>query len=92
MRKVRARVRFKGQVQGVGFRHFATQQAKGNGLTGWVRNLGNGDVEAVFEGQESVIRRALEACRQGPPAGKVTELFIDWEEFSGEFAAFEIRF
>lgn len=44
MRKVRAKVRFKGRVQGVGFRHFTTLQARSNELTGWVRNLGNGDV------------------------------------------------
>jgi acylphosphatase len=92
MRKVRARVRFKGRVQGVGFRHFTTLHAGSNELTGWVRNLGNGDVEAVFEGRESAIRRALEGCRQGPPGGGVTELLIDWEECRNEFDGFEIRY
>lgn len=92
MRKVRASVRFKGRVQGVGFRHFTTLQAKDNELTGWVHNLGNGDVEAVFEGRESAIRRTLEECRLGPPGGAVAELLIDWEEFQNEFDSFEIRY
>lgn len=92
MRKVRARVRFKGRVQGVGFRHFTTLQARGNELTGWVRNLANGDVEAIFEGRESAIRHALEECRQGPPGSAVAELLIDWEEFQNEFDIFETRY
>jgi len=92
MRNVRARVRFKGRVQGVGFRHFTTLHARSNDLTGWVRNLGNGDVEAVFEGRESAIRRALEGCGQGPPGGEVAEVLIDWEEFQNEFDGFEIRY
>lgn len=91
MKKVRATVRFKGRVQGVGFRHFTWSQAQTEGLTGWVRNLGNGDVEAVFEGGESVIRRALGLCRRGPTTGRVDEMLIDWEECRGEFATFEIR-
>ncbi len=56
-----------------------------------MRNLGNGDVEAIFEGRESAIRQALEVCRRGPTGGHVEEMLIDWEEFRGEFSGFEIR-
>ncbi|WP_432822768.1 acylphosphatase [Trichloromonas sp.] len=90
MKRIRARVRFKGSVQGVGFRYFTCRKALAQGLTGWVRNLADGDVEAVFEGRESEIRSALELCRQGPAGGRVDEMLIDWEEFRGEFTSFEI--
>lgn len=92
MKKVRATVRFKGLVQGVGFRHFACRQARIQGLTGWVRNLVGGEVEAVFEGRESAIRQAIDGCRQGPSGGRVDEMRIDWEEYRNEFSGFEIRF
>jgi acylphosphatase len=92
MKKVRATVRFKGQVQGVGFRHATCLEATKNGLTGWVKNRANGDVEAVFEGRESEIRRALEQCRQGPAGATVVEMLIDWENFRDEFTLFEVRY
>ncbi len=91
MNRIRARVRFKGRVQGVGFRYFTSRKALDYGLTGWVRNLANGDVEAVFEGKESEIRSALELFRKGPSGGQVDEMLIDWEDFRGEFNNFEIQ-
>jgi len=92
MKNIRATVRFKGLVQGVGFRHFTYRQAQILNLTGWVRNLANGEVEAVFEGRESVIRQAIDGCRQGPAGGRIDEMEIDWEEYRGEFEGFGIRF
>jgi len=91
MKRIRAKVRFKGRVQGVGFRYFTVRKAQDHGLTGWVRNLPNGEVEAVFEGKEADIRSALDLCRQGPAGGKVSEMLIDWENFSGEFEDFSVR-
>ncbi len=91
MRRIRARVRFKGRVQGVNFRYFTCRKALDHGLTGWVRNLATKDVEAVFEGRESEIRSALELCRQGPAGAQVDEMLIDWEDFRGEFVSFEIH-
>ncbi len=91
MKRIRARVRICGIVQGVGFRYFVCRKALDHGLTGWVRNLGSGDVEAIFEGRESEIRSTLELCRQGPAGAQVDELLIDWEDFRGEFASFEIQ-
>ncbi|PLX81644.1 MAG: acylphosphatase [Desulfuromonas sp.] len=90
MRPVRATVRIRGLVQGVNFRYFTRRTAIEHDLTGWVRNLPDGDVEAVFEGRETAVRQALDWCRSGPSAARVDELFIDWEDFRGEFESFEV--
>ncbi|BCR03950.1 acylphosphatase [Desulfuromonas versatilis] len=91
MKQIRATVRIRGVVQGVSFRYYTRQEALRHQLTGWVRNLPNGEVEALFEGRESQIRQVLDWCRQGPPAAQVSEVDVDWEEFRGEFAGFDIR-
>lgn len=91
MRKVRATVRIKGRVQGVGFRAATCRAALEYNLTGWVGNLPNGDVMAVFEGRESAVRQVLEWCRQGPTLACVEELLIDWEKASDEFETFTAR-
>ncbi len=91
MKPVRASVRIRGMVQGVGFRYFTQRICLQYHLTGWVRNLPNGDVEAVFEGRESEVRQVLEGCRRGPGGARVEEILIDWEDFRGEFSAFDIR-
>ncbi len=91
MRQIRATVRITGRVQGVNFRYFTRRTAREHNLTGWVRNLPNGDVEAVFEGRESEIRKVLDWCRSGPSAARVDEILIDWEDFHGEFESFEIH-
>lgn len=91
MKNVRARVRFKGRVQGVGFRYFTHAAATRNDVKGWVRNRPNGDVEAVFEGSKSAIQQTLETCRQGPPGARVEDMRIDWENVRDEFLLFEIR-
>lgn len=86
-----ARVRFRGRVQGVWFRAFTREQANAEGLTGWVRNLPDGSVEALFEGEEETIKRAIEKCRQGPPSARVDQVDIAWQEINSEFASFDIR-
>ncbi len=91
MRQVRAAVRIRGQVQGVGYRYFSRQVAERHGLTGWVRNLPDGDVESLLEGRESDIRSAIEAFQRGPAMARVEEVLIDWQEYRGEFSRFEIR-
>ncbi|BCA80538.1 acylphosphatase [Desulfuromonas sp. AOP6] len=90
MNKVRASVRFRGRVQGVNFRAHTQKICRQHHLTGWVRNLPDGDVQALLEGRESDIRSALEACRRGPDAAKVDDVTIDWEEYRDEFASFDI--
>lgn len=90
MKPIRATVRIRGLVQGVNFRYFTRRTAHQYNLTGWVRNLPNGDVEAVFEGRERDVRAVLDWCRQGPSAARVDEILIDWEAPSGEFERFDV--
>jgi acylphosphatase len=79
-------------VQGVNFRYFTRRTAQQHEVTGWVRNLPNGDVEAVFEGRERDVRKVLEWCKVGPKAACVEEILIDWEGFRGEFTSFDVVF
>ncbi|MDP6390317.1 MAG: acylphosphatase [Alphaproteobacteria bacterium] len=65
------RVIVEGRVQAVWFRGWTVQEATARGLAGWVRNLGNGSVEALFAGDEAAVRGMVDACRQGPPAARV---------------------
>ena len=65
-----------GRVQGVWFRGWTKQKATSLGLTGWVRNLRSGDVEAIFQGKPADIDLMLAACWQGPPAANVTNIEI----------------
>jgi acylphosphatase len=60
-----------GQVQGVSFRYFTYHEALKLGLKGWVRNLRDGRVEALFEGEQESIERVLAWCKLGPPAARV---------------------
>lgn len=84
------RVLVSGRVQGVYFRAFTRQQALDAGLTGWVRNLPDGRVEAVLQGSQQAVERVLAALRQGPANARVSGL----ETFPlppDAFAGFEIR-
>jgi acylphosphatase len=67
----RVRVRIYGHVQGVFFRTSCLDRAERLGLSGWVRNVEGGGVEAVFEGPESAVARMLTWCRHGPPLARV---------------------
>lgn len=91
MKQVRATVRIRGRVQGVNFRYFTRRTALDHNVTGWVRNLPNGDVEAIFEGRETMVRKVIEWCRQGPDAAIVEEILIDWEDYRGEFDDFSVH-
>ena len=70
------RVRITGRVQGVGFRAFTQKQAEARGVSGWVRNRRNGDVEAVFAGSEHAVTSLCEACREGPSDAQVERVEI----------------
>lgn len=90
MKQVRATVRIRGMVQGVNFRYFTRRTAEAHHVTGWVKNLPNGEVKAVFEGREAEVRKVLDSVRQGPSAARVDEVLIDWEDFRGEFCSFTV--
>jgi acylphosphatase len=80
----RARVRITGRVQGVFFRVEARDRARSLGLSGWVRNAGDGAVEAAFEGPSERVCSMLAWCRRGPALAEVEEVSHDWEETRGE--------
>ena len=65
------RVRITGHVQGVGFRAWTEQRANALGLSGWVRNAENGDVEALFSGTQDAVNAMLSACTEGPRHARV---------------------
>jgi len=73
---LRVRVRVFGLVQGVGFRYFVRESALSLMLKGWVRNAEDGSVEALFEGDEDSIHRAVELCRMGPPMASVERVTV----------------
>lgn len=88
----RVSVTVHGRVQGVAFRHYTCQRALELGVTGWVRNLPDGAVEGLFEGDDRAVADLLEWCRSGPPAARVDRLDIRDEVYSGEFETFAITF
>jgi acylphosphatase len=62
------------------------------GLVGWVRNLSDGRVEALFEGEKEHVEEAVAFCEQGPPGAQVQKLEVEWENWKGEFSDFRIRY
>jgi acylphosphatase len=89
--KVRARVYFSGQVQGVFFRANTRSHAAMRGVSGWVRNLRDGRVESVMEGEKESVEALIESCREGIPGSRVDDVEITWEKPQGRFRGFEIR-
>ena len=81
----------RGRVQGVGFRYATADEARQRGLTGWVRNLDSGAVEAVFEGPRWRVEDMLRWCRDGPPGAYVRDVHVDWSEPLEHLHEFEIR-
>ncbi len=90
MVRVRAHLWISGRVQGVFFRAHTKEVAEKLGLTGWVRNLPDGRVEAVFEGEEEAVKEAIEWCKRGPPLAKVEKVEVRYEDPTGEFRDFRI--
>lgn len=66
--------RIGGRVQGVGYRAWTERTARSHGLDGWVRNVPDGSVEAVFAGPPATVERMLTDCRTGPPAAHVSAI------------------
>lgn len=89
---VRANVFISGRVQGVFFRAYTRDKARALGLKGWVKNLYDGRVEAVFEGEKERVKEMLEWCHEGPSAAKVTNLEIKFEQATREFSNFDVRY
>ena len=88
----RAQVRVTGRVQGVFYRQATREMADGLGLFGWVRNLPDGSVEALFEGERAAVEQAIAWCRQGPPRAAVDKVAVEWLEGPAECVGFAIRY
>jgi acylphosphatase len=86
----RAHAFITGRVQGVAFRWEAQQVAARHGVRGWVRNLPDKRVEAVFEGPRAQVNAVLDWCRQGPAVARVDSVDIQWAAYTGEFEDFAI--
>jgi len=80
-----------GIVQGVFFRHYAQETALELGVNGWVRNLFDGRVEAVFEGRDRAVDLMVDFCRKGPPGAHVTEVELHEESWTGELKGFSVK-
>ena len=91
-KKVRARVIISGRVQGVFFRMNTARAANRLGVFGWVKNRIDGDVEAVFEGDQNRVNDILEWCNTGDLPAKVSNVDLKWEAYTGEYSTFDITF
>jgi len=91
--KARSRVHIwvRGRVQGVGFRAYVQQYGHMLGLTGWVRNVGWDQVEALAEGEKDILEQLIGAVRTGPRASFVEDARVEWEQATGEFTSFQVR-
>ena len=92
MPKKRARVRIRGMVQGVCFRAFTRDAAIAEGVTGWVRNLRDGSVEAVFEGDAERVDRMIAWCHRGSPYSLVDSVEVKEETYEDAFDRFEVTY
>jgi acylphosphatase len=91
METQRLHVLIHGWVQGVGFRYSARAKAQALGLTGWVRNLHDGGVEAEFDGPKPDLELMLAWCNHGPAGASVTKVDATWETSPNQHASFNIR-
>jgi len=91
MTKARVHVFVSGIVQGAFFRQKTKQRAESLGVNGWVRNLLDGRVEAIFEGEEQAVKALVDYCQYGPSYARVTNVDVAWEPYRGEFSDFETR-
>jgi acylphosphatase len=79
-----------GRVQGVGFRYFTQDTALREGVTGWVRNLPDGGVEALVEGDAEAVTRVERALRNGPRGARVDRVYVDDEDPTGLYTTFSV--
>jgi acylphosphatase len=91
MEEVKAHVFFSGRVQGVFFRAFTRDNARKLGVRGWVRNLPDGRVEAVFEGPKDKVEKLIYLCRYEHPHARVDDVEIEYGEPEG-YSDFRIRY
>lgn len=81
----------RGLVQGVGFRWFVHKHAAGLGLVGQVKNLPDGSVEIIAEGDRSLVEELIKVLKIGPRSAHVADLVIEWREVTGKYLGFTIK-
>ena len=91
MNRVRAKVRIEGLVQGVFYRYSTQKKAQELDVRGWVRNLWDGSVECLLEGDHEKVETLIAWCHQGPAGARVEKVTIEWEEYKGDFDGFSIK-
>ncbi len=92
MDQVRAHVFISGRVQGVNFRVSTRNLAREAGVSGWVRNMSDGRVEAVFEGSNAAVRRLVSWCYSGPSGAEVERVELAWEDPTHSEGSFSIHY
>ncbi len=92
MAKKRVHVFVSGRVQGVYYRQQALKIAGELGISGWVRNLMDGRVEAIFEGSEESVDKIVEWCKKGPSYARVINIEILEEKYKNEFEKFRVTY
>jgi len=81
-----------GLVQGVNYRYFVQRNAESLGLTGCVRNLDDGNVEVVAEGDKDKLLELIARLEVGPRAARVERVEVEWGQYSGRYRGFDIAF
>lgn len=92
MEKIRVHLYITGLVQGVFFRARTKDQADKLGVYGWVKNLYDGRVEVVCEGEKNDVENLINWCRQGPKEANVSDINVSYEESTNKFSSFDIRY
>lgn len=92
MDKARVHIFVSGIVQGVFYRKNTKQKAQLLGITGWVKNLSNGQVEVLAEGYKGKLEDLIKWLKKGPYLSRVDKLEINWKKYTGEFDGFRIIF
>jgi acylphosphatase len=87
----RVKVLISGRVQGVGFRSFARRYANALRICGWVKNLNDGRVEVVAEGERTNILQYLRLLEKGSPWSRVEDVSVEWQEYRGDLTFFGVR-
>lgn len=89
---IQVHVTIKGRVQGVFYRASTQNEAERLGIKGWVKNMPNGDVQAVFQSDPTLIEQILEWCWQGPPASRVDKIEKTGQNPQKIYTTFEVRY
>lgn len=92
MAKARAHLMISGRVQGVFFRSYTEKAARERGIKGWVMNTRDGRVEAILEGEKEQVEDMIRWCHQGSPMANVYGVNVDWQDYTGEFQDFGVRY